>query len=323
MPLSYRLHSELAAEHNGAERWGYRKLGCGSITAVVRAVDLKKRPNAGTIIPGADAASANGSGVNGSTNGTTQSPKTAAASGALPIQSIDTSDASSEHNYVPFADAVESKGAPANGSGDDKQWEKLPKQDASATALLSDSPLPADLDFIDPSLVTDYAEMGLGRTSNPETAQVHPFHFTTSMAQLARERGVNFLIGAKATKINHSKTSVGSIEYEDRNTGGEKILNDITDVVVTAGPWTGKLLPKTKVEGLRAHSVVYEAEVGPYAVFTDIQLPGDFVPEHRAAKGQRRKHRGNVDPEIYARPGGEVYACGMLVSCHTWTNHTN
>lgn len=180
----------------------------------------------------------------------------------------------------------------------------------AATSLLSDSLLPPDLDWIDPSLVTAYSEMGLGRTSNPETAQVHPYHFTTSMAQLARERGVNFLLGAKVTRINHSKTSVGSLEYEDRSTGGERVLDGITDVVVTAGPWTGRLLPKTKVEGLRAHSVVYAADVSPYAVFTDVALPSDYVPEHRRARGQRRKHRGNVDPEIYARPGGEVYACG-------------
>lgn len=33
VPLSYQLHAELAAEHNGAERWGYRKLHCGSLSA--------------------------------------------------------------------------------------------------------------------------------------------------------------------------------------------------------------------------------------------------------------------------------------------------
>lgn len=33
MPLSYKLHAELAAEHSGAERWGYRKIHCGQLTA--------------------------------------------------------------------------------------------------------------------------------------------------------------------------------------------------------------------------------------------------------------------------------------------------
>jgi glycine/D-amino acid oxidase-like deaminating enzyme len=326
VPLSYRLHAELAREHNGAERWGYRRLGCGSITAVVTAKDLEK-PRPGAIIPGVVAnGSVNGNGdykdsapqepqptINGNGNDTSapqpgepQPAQPAQPSGALPIQSV---NPDRQRDFAPFAD--EKQETPPQ---QEKEWEKLPKQSASATALLSDSPLPPDLDWINRSLVTDYSEMGLGRgPSSTETAQVHPYHFTTSMAQLARERGVNFVIGAKVIKINHSKTSVGSVEYEDRSTGGHRILSGATDVVVTAGPWTGRLLPKTKIEGLRAHSVVLAADVSPYAVFTDIALPADWAPEHRAAKGQRRKHRGNVDPEIYARPGGEVYACGMFL----------
>lgn len=33
VPLGFRLHKELAAEHGGGERWGYRGVGCGSIEA--------------------------------------------------------------------------------------------------------------------------------------------------------------------------------------------------------------------------------------------------------------------------------------------------
>lgn len=208
---------------------------------------------------------------------------------------------------------VESKAETSETSPgkDDKDWEKLPKQDAAATSLLANSSLPSDLDWIDSSLVQHYEEMG--RRGLTETAQVHPYHFTTAIAELARSAGVHIRIGAKVTKISPSKTSpdLKTVEYEDRSSGDEaKVVDSVTDVVVTAGPWTGKLLPRSKVEGLRAHSVVYEADVSPYAVFTDIQLPSDFVPEHRARAGQKRKHRGNVDPEVYARPFGEVYACG-------------
>lgn len=285
VPLSYRLHTELAAEHNGAERWGYRKVGCGSISAVVKAEDLKNRPpRAGGSVSGTDASGTNGNGEQKKEEGTARPAVNGGGHDALPVQ-----------------------------SADDKEWEKLPKQDSRAASLLADSSLPADLDWIDRALVRDYSEMGLGRTSNPETAQVHPYHFTTAMAQLARERGVEFLLGARVTRINHSKAAVASVEYEYRGAGGQhKTLDGVTDVVVTAGPWTGTLLPKTKVDGLRAHSVVYDADVSPYAVFTDIALPADWVPEHRAAQGQRRKHKGNVDPEIYARPFGEVYACGRF-----------
>jgi len=38
VPLSYKLHKQLADEHGGAERWGYRAVHCGQIDARGRAV---------------------------------------------------------------------------------------------------------------------------------------------------------------------------------------------------------------------------------------------------------------------------------------------
>ncbi|KAK4158772.1 FAD dependent oxidoreductase [Cladorrhinum sp. PSN259] len=270
VPLSYRLHKELAEEHNGAERWGYRRLGCGTIGATVTTSDLDARPQRAQ--PSSTPPKSNGNGE--------------VENGALPIQST----------------------LGTGEKGEIKEWEKLPKQDEAATSLLKNSTLPSDLNWIDGNLVRYYEEMGQPGTT--ETSQVHPFHFTTSIAELAREKGVDIRIGAKATKINHSKTDVRNVEYENRATGETVMVDDVTDIVVAAGPWTGRVVPRTKVEGLRAHSVVFDADVTPYAVFTDIALPSEYVPEHRAKKGQKRKHKGNVDPEVYARPFGEVYACG-------------
>ncbi|KAI5862913.1 FAD dependent oxidoreductase [Durotheca rogersii] len=254
VPLSYRLHAELATEHGGAQRWGYRTLECGQLTATVK-------------------------------------------EGGHPAQS-------------PTARTRKrnSSGLPKQDVQDD--WQKLPKQDAAASALLRPSVLPEDLDWINASLVREYAEMGLPGFT--ETAQVHPYQFTTSMAALARERGAEIRVNTKVTCIglNKSGTAVSSVEYLDRAINETRTLRGVTDVVVAAGPWTGRLWPRARVEGLRAHSVVFTADVSPYAVFTDISLPNDWVPAHRAARGEKRKHRGNVDPEIYARPGGEVYACG-------------
>lgn len=261
MPLSYRLHRELAAEHNGAERWGYRRLGCGSLAAIVRASDIKPTEPRPPLPP--------------TSNGT---------NGELPIQSTVSDEKT-------------------------KDWGKLPKQDDKAAGLLQDSPLPHDLDWINGALIQHYEEMG--SPGSTETAQVHPFHFTNALADLAKEKGVDIRLRAKVTRI-HDLTTAGvrSVVYENRDTEEIRTIDDVTDVVVAAGPWTGKLLPRTRVEGLRAHSVVFEADVSPYAVFTDIQLPTDYAPEHRTSQGQRRRHKGNVDPEIYARPFGEVYACG-------------
>ncbi len=121
--------------------------------------------------------------------------------------------------------------------------------------------------------------------------------------ELAREKGVDIRLKAKVTKINHSKSGVSSVEYEDRETGNSRIIDDITDVVVTAGPWTGRLLPKAKVEGLRAHSVVFDVDVSPYAVFTNIALPNEYSPEHRARKGQRRRHQRERRSRDLRSPG--------------------
>ncbi|KAI8410330.1 hypothetical protein FOFC_10184 [Fusarium oxysporum] len=246
VPLSYRLHAELAAEHNGPERWGYRQLGCGSFDAVVTRDKIKSLQ-------------ANGNGS-------------------------------------------------ANGSENGKDWEKLPKQNGAAKELLEEGILPKDLDWVDHSIINSWSEMGApGKT---ETSQVHPLHFTTAIAELAQQGGAQIHTNAKVTKINSTKNGVESIEYLDRNTGETKTIASVTDIVVAAGPWTNKVLPRARIEGLRAHSVVFDANVSPYAVFTDIQLPPDFIPEHRAKMGQKRRHRGNVDPEIYARPFNEAYACG-------------
>ncbi|ODA79858.1 hypothetical protein RJ55_05455 [Drechmeria coniospora] len=242
VPLSYKLHAELAAEHEGARRWGYRKLTCGSVSASVSTERIGELQRA------------------------------------------------------------------TGAEGMAKPWEKLPKQDAAARELLEAGAPPQDLDWLDRDSILDWSEMGGPGTT--ETSQVHPLHFTSSMAELARQGGVRLMTWAKVTKLVSSKSGVQAVEYLDRQTGETRELRDVTDIVVTAGPWTGRVLPRSKVEGLRAHSVVYEATVSPYAVFTDIQLPNDFVPEHRARLGQRRTHRGSVDPEIYARPFGEVYACG-------------
>ncbi|KAK7426068.1 hypothetical protein QQZ08_007378 [Neonectria magnoliae] len=240
VPLSYRLHAELAAEHDGARKWGYRRLGCGSFEAVVS---------------------------------------------RQKVQALR-----------------------AAGADGDKAWEKLPKQNGAAKDLLEAGNLPLDLDWVDRDIVDNWALMGT--PGSTETAQVHPFHFTTSIAELAQQGGVEVRTNAKVTGINSSRNGVESIEYLDRESNETKTIDAVTDVVVAAGPWTSRVLPRAKIEGLRAHSVVYEAEVSPYAVFTDIQLPADFVPEHRAKLGQKRRHKGRVDPEIYARPFGEVYACG-------------
>ncbi|KAI1429533.1 FAD dependent oxidoreductase [Xylaria sp. FL1777] len=291
VPLSYRLHAELAAEHDGPARWGYRRLECVQIAATVKGKDSRSK--------------AKSKGRKSTSNKTKranprESTSTLQQGLQEPIPSQPHNGCPSLSHSVQQSQQVQDL---AQLQDEAKDWQKLPKQDKVATTLMRQSVLPADLDWIDSELVGEYAEMGLDGYT--ETAQVHPHQFTTSMADLAHSAGVEIRLNAKVTKIGISHGGVKTVEYIDRVTGSLRTMLGVTDVVVAAGPWCSSLLPQTKVEGLRAHSVVFEADVTPYAVFTNISLPANWIPPHR----QRRVHSGNVDPEMYARPG-EVYACG-------------
>ncbi|KAI0875017.1 FAD dependent oxidoreductase [Hypoxylon argillaceum] len=294
VPLSYRLHAELAAEHDGAARWGYRLLECGQIAATVK----RKRKDAKSKAKSKRRRS------------TSSKAKRANQRESMPVsrqeqqENIPPDLCNSAPVLPPQVQRLRQVEDQENSQNEGKDWQKLPKQDEAAATLMRQSILPEDLDWIDSELVEEYAEMGLAGYT--ETAQVHPYQFTTSMANLANSAGVEIRLNAKVTKIGLSRGSVKTIEYIDRVTESPRTMLGVTDVVVAAGPWTSSLLPQTKVEGLRAHSVIFEADVTPYAVFTNISLPANWTPPHR----QRRVHNGQVDPEIYARPGREVYACG-------------
>ncbi|CAK7273988.1 hypothetical protein SEPCBS119000_005939 [Sporothrix epigloea] len=284
VPLSYRLHRQLAEEHGGAERWGYRTVGCGHIQAEVSRTDLDRRA--------AEVEEAKAAQIG-------RHPDTGANVDRKPM--AETTNAINTHSELNQAQNIP--------EDEQKDWEKLPKQNAHAASLLAPSVLPTDLDWIDAAVVQSYDRMGVPGAY--DTAQVHPFHFTTAMADLAKDRGVDIRVNAQVTKLEATSEGTHTVEYLDRPNNTTQKLCGVTDVVLSAGPWTGAVLPRTKIEGLRAHSVVWEADVSAYAVFTDVGVPSDYVPEHRRQAGQkRRRHRGRVDPEIYARPFGEVYACG-------------
>ena len=126
------------------------------------------------------------------------------------------------------------------------------------------------------------------------TAQVHPYHFTTSMAQLAEEQGVKIIYGS-ATSINQENGAVTGVTYTDKETNESSTLAADT-VLLTAGPWTKTIWKPAPISALRAHSVTIRPSrpVSAYALFTSISLAD----------------RSTATPEIYARPNNEIYACG-------------
>lgn len=261
MPLSYRLHKDLADKYDGAERWGYRAVHCAQ-------VDCKGRH--------------------------------------LPANSASVKGAKDV--------ATEGDNLATNGQKDGEKSVSLQKRDKAAVAKLRAAGVPDDLDWLDSKGLRAYDEMGDPST----TAQVHPFQFTTSMAELAREKGADIRVGAAVTRINYSEdgASVTGVTYEDKNDGGKEITIPATDIVVSAGPWTQKVMPTAPISALRAHSVTIRPTrpVSAYALFTQIQLPPGFgqAGEPKAKKSRSFFGGGGetVSPEIYARPKNEVYACG-------------
>ncbi|KAI1097413.1 FAD dependent oxidoreductase [Jackrogersella minutella] len=254
VPLSFRLHDELAKEHNGENRWGYRRCYASQI-------DCRAR------LPSGSTTSAK--------NGEDTEPINSHA----------------------------------------KQGSKgLHKDHKKGIKALQKLGAPEDLDWLD----ADEALGAYERMDTPDnTAQVHPELFTRSMAQLAEDKGVNIVTGARVTTINKTTDgkSVESVTYD--KSGNEKIL-PTTNCVVAAGPWTRRLLPEVPVTAARAHSVVIKTPrpVSAYALFTSIMLPPGFPSptpkDARRTSVSHRPLRGSqiVEPEIYARPDGTAYACG-------------
>ncbi|KAI5994493.1 FAD dependent oxidoreductase [Pisolithus albus] len=151
------------------------------------------------------------------------------------------------------------------------------------------------LNWIKQELTTSFAAMD-PTTGLEGTAQVHPYHFTTSMMELATEKGVKLRRGS-ATGIGIESGRITGVLYKDPTDGQEKFM-PATHVILAAGAWSPFLLPSLPISATRAHSITFRPKAGidiaPYVLFTDIKLPRGL----------------HVSPEIYARPDNEVYACG-------------
>lgn len=236
VPLSFRLHAELAAEHGGEERWGFRRVHCGQLSAKGRAL----------------------------------------------------------------GQATSRDGAKQNGDSI-----SLEKKDAKNLGKAIAAGLPKDLNWFAAGSVKDYYEMGDPST----TAQVHPYQFTTSMAELSKGKGVEIILGS-VTNIDKPDGVVKSVTYEDKETGQSHTI-PATDVVISAGPWTQRIYPSAPISALRAHSVTIRPSkpISAYAIFTEISLPLNFGRTDTFVK-IKRSHGKQVTPEIYARPSNEAYACG-------------
>jgi glycine/D-amino acid oxidase-like deaminating enzyme len=126
--------------------------------------------------------------------------------------------------------------------------------------------------------------------SRETTAQVEPARFTAALLEAARSRGARLRMG-KVDEVIRSGGRVGGVSVDGETVEGEAI-------VLAMGPWTGRtagrLLPR--ISGLKGYSVTLAApDVPAHALFVD----------YRTTDGRR------LEPEIFPRPDGTVYVCGM------------
>lgn len=123
--------------------------------------------------------------------------------------------------------------------------------------------------------------------STETTAQVHPARFTAALLEAA---GARLRIGVVDAVVQRDGAARGV------RVGGETLDTDA--VVLALGPWTSRLvgLRLPRVRGLKGYSVTLAgADVPAHALFVD----------YRTADGRA------LEPEIFPRPDGDVYVCGM------------
>src|SRR5262245_25340938 len=127
--------------------------------------------------------------------------------------------------------------------------------------------------------------------STETTAQVQPARFTTALIDAATTRGATLRIGV-----------VEEIAQRDGAARGVRVGRETIEadaVVLAMGPWTSRAahgLRLPAVHGLKGYSVTLTgADVPAHALFLD----------YRTADGRA------LEPEIFPRPDGEVYVCGM------------
>ena len=147
--------------------------------------------------------------------------------------------------------------------------------------------LPDEFAWLDGNGVP-YAVLG----SPLSTAQVHPEQFTKTLLQAALAGGAQLRIGC-VEGVERTATGVRGVRVD-----GQIIPADA--VVIAMGPWSGlaaNWLPLPPVAGLKGHSITLrpKAPVPAQALFV----------EYVTATGE------HYEPEVYPRPDGEVYLCGL------------
>lgn len=118
-------------------------------------------------------------------------------------------------------------------------------------------------------------------TLRGDGAQLHPFLFTSMIANEAKASGVEIIIGS-ASSINYLEdgTAVKSVSYRLKDSEDVHQL-PAHYVIVAAGPWTSTVLPKVPITGARNCAIHLRApskEISPDLVFFNNEVPNSWFP---------------------------------------------
>jgi glycine/D-amino acid oxidase-like deaminating enzyme len=150
-----------------------------------------------------------------------------------------------------------------------------------------------------PSWLDGAAVVRAALGSTETTAQVHPARFTAALLAAARASGAALCIGIVEDVIERDGAAAGVRIAGGTGARAAAEVLEADAVVLAMGPWTGRArgqLRLPRIGGLKGHSVTLAAPGTPaHALFVD----------YRTAGG------AHLEPEIFPRPDGEVYVCGM------------
>lgn len=135
-----------------------------------------------------------------------------------------------------------------------------------------------------------YARLG----STASTAQVHPRLFTRALMDEAGKRGARLVTGrVEGLNIAGTPPRVRAVRVDGA-------LMPADAVVIAMGPWTDlarRWLPLPPVDALKGFSITLR--------------PAERIPAEALFVEYVNEHGVHSSPEIFPRPDGEVYLCGL------------
>uniref|UniRef100_H2XT65 FAD dependent oxidoreductase domain-containing protein n=2 Tax=Ciona intestinalis TaxID=7719 RepID=H2XT65_CIOIN len=127
--------------------------------------------------------------------------------------------------------------------------------------------------------------------TNENVAQLHPYKFVDTIAEYNLSRGIKVLEDTAIVSVKTEKAKAVGVELSNQT----ELECDV--LVLCMGPWTGAAIEwfdsLPSCYGQKGHSIV---------ILPKTELPGEAVFMELG---------GQFSPEIYPRPDGQVYVCGV------------